>query len=302
MIGPEGMDYARPASVDAVVDLLSLHGPQARILAGGTDLLVDLRNGQPTPAPRLLIDIKSIPELGEIQVDEPHSSLTIGAAVSLNRIVEHRWIRNHVGGLADAAASVGTYQIRNRATLVGNLCHASPAADTAPVLLALDAKLRIVSRGGVSLTPLREFFVGVKTTTLSDDAFVSAVTIAIPEGSRTAFVKQQRVRGHDLAVANVGGVCFRDPQTVIVAIGSCAPTPVLLDPVIVDHAGPKELTERLCRLCARAVCPIDDVRASAAYRNAIIPALLEQCVLKLLSDSEPRFGQQQGGGECPRSR
>ncbi|MBN1858945.1 FAD binding domain-containing protein [Candidatus Bipolaricaulota bacterium] len=302
MIGSKDMAYARAADIEEVVDLLSSYGPRAQILAGGTDLLVDLRSGRRIPEPDLLIDIKSVPELGAIDVNDQDACLTIGAAVPLNRIVEHPWIRHNVGGLAEAAMSVGTYQIRNRATLVGNLCNASPAADLAPVLLALDAELRVVDQGGMQSTPLRDFFVGVKKTSLASDAFVASIRISIPAGTRTAFVKQQRVQGHDLAIVNAGGAYVPDSDAMLIAVGSCSPTPVLLDPIVVRNVVARELVDHACQLADRMVCPIDDVRASSAYRRAVVPVLLERLVLRLLAESESHLYSEQGGGSCPPSR
>ena len=316
MIGPKNMAYVRPTNVEEVVDLLSSYGSRAQILAGGSDLLVDLRSGRRIPEPELLIDIKSVPQLDTIEVDEQGGVLTIGASVSLNRIVEHPWIRQHVRGLAEAAAAVGTYQIRNRATLVGNLCNASPAADTAPVLFALDAELRVVSPGGAQMIPLRKFVVGVKRTSLASDAFVASIRILVPTGVRTAFVKQQRVQGHDLALVNAGGSYAPVSRTMIIAVGSCSPTPMLLDPIVVQDAGEEELAGRLDRLTGRLdrltgrlgqlaeqmVCPIDDIRSSAAYRRAIVPVLLQRLVSELLARGEPNLLSAKGGKVCPPSR
>ena len=302
MIGSTDIDYVRPTSVSEVVELLRVSDPRARILAGGTDLLVDLRSVRCRPVPERLIDIKSVPELQEIEVDEKGAHLTIGAAVPLNRIVEHPWIRQHVSGLAAAAASIGTYQIRNRATLAGNLCNASPAADTAPVLLALGATLQIMDRDGARLTPLKDFLVGVKKTTLAEDAFVSAVKLPVPAGTRTAFAKQQRVRGHDLAVASTGGAYSPDAQTIVVAIGSCAPAPVLFDPVLVGDSGVGDLAERLGHSAEQILSPIDDVRASAAYRRGIVPVLIKQIILELLGDDKLDLDLNAGGGTCTQSR
>ena len=288
MIGSKDLEYVRATSVRHIADLLTSHGPRPQILAGGTDLLVDLRNGRRTPVPERLIDIKAVPDLQQIDIDEHSGTATIGAAVSLNRIVEHPWIRRHARGLAVAAASVGTYQIRNRATLIGNLCNASPAADAAPVLLALDASVRVVERSGARSIPLRDFFLGVRKTALTENAFATAVTIHVPSGARTAFLKQQRVRGHDLAIVNAGGAVFRGSNKIVLAIGSCAPKPVLLEPISTDNTDPKELVRHFCRASDRILCPIDDVRASAAYRRSILPVLIERLVVQLLADGNDR--------------
>jgi carbon-monoxide dehydrogenase medium subunit len=134
MIGE--FEYVRVSSVEQGCTLLAEHNGNAKILAGGTDLLVNVRNGKDSPT--LLVDLKGIVKLAEFQPDGKEGAL-IGASVPLNVLVEDRVIRQNYRALAEAAASIGTYQIRNRATLAGNLCNASPAADTAPALFVLDA-------------------------------------------------------------------------------------------------------------------------------------------------------------------
>jgi xanthine dehydrogenase FAD-binding subunit len=272
-------DYVRAHSVDGACDLLAEAGGDASILAGGTDLLVEIRNG--LRSPKLLLDVKSIDELARFEVDGPE--VIIGAAVPLNVLVEHRAIRTSLPALADAAFSVGTYQIRNRATLTGNVCNASPAADTAPVLLCLDAHASVVSSSGRRAIPIGELFTGVKRTCLTPDEIVTDIRIHAPTGgTRTAFLKQQRIRGHDLAVVNVAGSYAPDTEMLKVAVGSCAPTPVLLEPIDVSGNSLESIGNRVITLAEAATSPISDVRASAAYRRAVLPVLLRRLLDRLL--------------------
>ncbi len=270
-------DYVRARSVDETCRLLA-ESDDASVLAGGTDLLVEIRNG--LRSPKLLIDVKSIDELQRLDVDGPER--VIGATVPLNRLAEHRSIRDALPALADAALSIGTYQLRNRATLAGNLCNASPAADSAPVLLSLDATLSVAGTAGRRTVPISELFTGVKRTCLAPGEIVTDVRIPATEGeTRTAFLKQRRIRGHDLAVVNVAGAYAPDTGTLKVAVGSCAPTPVLLDPI--DASGAVDaVAGRAIELAEAAVSPISDVRASAAYRRAVLPVLLRRLVDRLL--------------------
>ncbi len=271
-------DYVRARSVAEACRLLGETGG-ASILAGGTDLLVEIRNG--LRAPKLLLDIKSIDELARLQLDGPE--VIIGAAVPLNVLAEHRAIRESLPALADAALSIGTYQLRNRATLAGNVCTASPAADAAPILLSLDARLSVASPSERRTIPIDELFTGVKRTCLAPNEIVIDIRIPAPEkGMRTAFIKQQRIRGHDLAVVNVAGSYAPSAETLNVAVGSCAPTPVLLDPIDVRSDSFESIVNRVITLAEAATSPISDVRASAAYRRAVLPVLLRRLLDRLL--------------------
>ncbi len=271
-------EYVRARSVKEACRLLT-ESDGTSILAGGTDLLVEIRNGLRSPG--LLVDIKAIDELSRLDVDGPE--LIVGASIPLNRLAEHSAIRASLPALADAALSVGTYQIRNRATLAGNLCNASPAADSAPALLVHGAELSVTGPDRRRTIPISELFVGVKRTSLGPDEVVTDVRIPAPEGGiRTAFLKQQRVRGHDLAVVNVAGSYAPGTKTLKVAIGSCAPTPMLLEPIDASSGSLESIADRVVELAGAAVSPIDDVRASAAYRRAVLPVLLRRLLARLL--------------------
>ncbi|UCF09406.1 MAG: xanthine dehydrogenase family protein subunit M [Candidatus Bipolaricaulota bacterium] len=274
-------EYARPKSVEDAVSLLRERGGDAAVYAGGTDLLVEIRNGHRAPA--LLVDVKGIDELRRLEIGE--TELRIGAATPLNAVAESRAVRHRLVALADAALSIGTYQIRGRATLAGNVCNASPAADTAPVLLVAGAELIVAGPAGRRSVPVQELFTGVKRTSLSAEDIVVEVRIPAAEGAlETAFLKQQRIRGHDLAVVNVAGSVDVDTRRMAVAVGSCAPTPVLLDPVDTRGQSPAEISERLITLAEKATSPISDVRASASYRRAILPVLLRRLCDRLAAE------------------
>ena len=273
-------DYVRARSVEEACRLLAETGADASILAGGTDLLVEIRNG--LRAPKLLIDVKSIDALTHFRVDGPE--IIVGASIPLNVLAEHRAIRTSLPALADAALSIGTYQLRNRATLAGNVCNASPAADSAPVLLILDATLSVVGTSGRRTLPISELFTGVKRTCLGSDEIVNDIRIPVrTDGARTAFLKQQRIRGHDLAVVNVAGSYEPRTETLKVAVGSCAPTPVLLDPIDISGNSFEPIVDRVTTLAEAATSPVSDVRASAAYRRAVLPVLLRRLLDRLLN-------------------
>ena len=277
-----GFDYVRPRSIEDTCRLLA-ETKDARIFAGGTDLLVEIRNGLRSPS--LLVDVKKIDELTSLETDG--TQWIVGATVPLNVLAERRAIRDALPALADAALSIGTYQLRNRATLAGNLCNASPAADSAPVLLALGASVSVAGPDGLRTVPVSELFTGVKRTCLAPEEIVTDVRIpARPDGMRCAFLKQQRIRGHDLAVVNVAGAYEPGANRLRIAIGSCAPTPILLEPI--DGTGSADaIGDHVIALAEAATSPISDVRASAEYRRAVLPVLLRRLIDRLLDGGGP---------------
>ncbi len=269
-------EYVKVRTVDEACRHLA--EGEATVLAGGTDVLVEIRNG--LRSPRLLVDCKSVEMLDRLDVCR--DEVTVGASVPLNLLIEHKEVREVVPALSTAAASIGTYQLRNRATLVGNICNASPAADSAPVLLVLRAEVHISGASGSRTLPIRDFFVGVKKTALLDDELVTAITMNRPARLRTTFRKQQRIRGHDLAVVNVAGAYDPEERQLRLAIGSCAPTPVVLAPIPIDGLSPRDTAAQAVEAALRGVSPISDVRASADHRRAILPVLIRRTVQDLL--------------------
>ena len=193
--------YARPATLAEAVALLADGGPDARVLAGGTDLLIRLRDGSMTPS--VVVDVKRVPELAP-GIRAEGARLVIGATTAMTEIAAHPVIRREYAALAEGAAVVGSVQIRNRATLAGNLCNASPAADTAPALLVHGAVVVVAGPGGPRRIPLDAFFVRSGVTTLARGELVTAVELPIPT-SRVASAHERRTRrrGHDLASVTV---------------------------------------------------------------------------------------------------
>ena len=275
-------EYKRIRSIEEGCLCLAEAAGEGAILAGGTDLLVEIRNGLKTP--HLLVDCKDVDELKTFHVDSSQSS--IGASVPLNRLIEHRGFHTTYPALANALLSIGTYQLRNRATLAGNICNASPAADSAPVLLVLGAMVDVVGVEGARTIPIHDFFIGVKETTLASDEIVTGIRLPNRSDLRTAFKKQQRIRGHDLAVVNLAAGYSQSEKTVRLAIGSCAPTPVLLDPITVDSGNKGVFIDHVIDIVRSSVKPISDIRASADYRNAVLPVLVK----RLLGDLLPEGG------------
>jgi CO/xanthine dehydrogenase FAD-binding subunit len=259
--------YHKPATLDEAIGLLTDFGPDARILAGGTDLLVGL--GDATISASHIIDIKGIPGLS--QIDCENGTLSIGACVSVNRLLRFEGLPRQCRALRGAASRLATHQIRNRATVVGNICNASPACDMGPPLLVLDASLRTVSARGERTIPLKEFFRGVKTTCCESTEIVTEVVVPVSEATVSVFGKRTRIRGHDLSLVNGAAAC-EGGTGVRIALGGVAPTPVLVEGLerwgLSD--GPK-----IVRHALASISPIDDVRSSKSYRLAMAEMIVD---------------------------
>ena len=266
--------YERPTRLDDAVALLAEHGPEARPLAGGTDLIIRLRDG--TIRPRLVVDVKGIAELdGEIR--DGDGQLAIGARTVMTDIAADERIRRDHRALAEAASVVGSAQIRNRATLAGNVCNASPAADTAPALLVYGARVVVSGPAGARRIPIDDFFVRSGVTTLARGELVTAVELPRPAlRAGSVHVRRTRRRGHDLASVTLTCAVFADGVTRL-AYGSLGPRPVLVvdeTGLLADPAAPDVAKmHRLEALFVGASPSARSMRASPEYRLAMLHVL-----------------------------
>ena len=271
--------YERPATLAEAVALLDAHGPDARVLAGGTDLVIRLRDG--SARPRVVIDVKRIAELSP-EIREHDGIVTFGATTVMTDLAESKLVRRLFEALGEAAAVVGSVQIRNRATLAGNICNASPAADTAPPLLVYGAVVVAAGPQGTRRIPISEFFVRSGVTTLEPNELVVAIELPVPT-SRTgaAHLRRTRRRGHDLASVTV--CCSVDANGVTrLSYGSVGPRPVLTvdetgvlaDPTAADAAKAAILE----RMFADASPSKRSMRASPEYRLAMLRLLGSRAV------------------------
>ncbi len=272
-------EYLKPDSIKEIISILSQFGEKAQILNGGTDLIVGMRDK--IIQPEYLVDIKAIPQLNRITYNK-QDGLNIGATVTLNEISNSKVVQTHYPILVKACKTVGSYQVRNRATLVGNICNASPAADTAPPLLVLEAKVNIIGPTGEKIVPINQFFTGVKKNILKKGEIVTSITIPPIKGKWVGvYLKQGRKKEVDLATVGVAVVCIRDE--VRIALGAVAPVPVrafkteellkgkTIDESLLEKAGKSALTE---------VSPISDIRSSQEYREEIIKVLVRRAILQ----------------------
>ena len=217
--------YVRPTTVEAAVATLQESGSRATLLAGGTDLLVRLRSGRITPT--VVVDLKRIETL-DAGIQQVDGVLRVGARCTMADLIADARIRQEFPALVEAARVVGSVQIRNRATLAGNICNASPAADTAPPLLAYGAVVNTLGSTGERRVPLQHFFTGPGKTVRTRDEIVTSIDLPRPkEPLGAAFLRLTRRRGVDLATLTVCCV-ISSAGDLRVALGAVAPTPLLV--------------------------------------------------------------------------
>jgi carbon-monoxide dehydrogenase medium subunit len=255
-------------------------------IAGGTDLLPLMR--ERAIAVEEIVDIQNLHELKGITLK--NGALKIGALTTLTEVLESPLVAEKALALREAVGQIGSVQTRNHGTLAGNLCNASPAADSAPVLMVLGAQLSIASTKGTRKVPVEELFAGPKMNSLEKDELVTDILIPeLPPGSGAAFEKLGRRRGITLAVVNAAAYLEMDRKKCLdtrISVGAIAATPIRL-PVVETTYKDRELTpeviEESSRACYALVSPVDDVRASAEYRREMACVLVKRVIVKALA-------------------
>lgn len=289
MIAQE-FEYQRPATIEEATRILADHPGEVRVLAGGTDLVAWLRDD--AVAPDLLVDIKHVPGLDTLSLEG--DTLHLGALVTFTDLIESPVVAEHTPLLGEMAETVASPGIRNRATLVGNICSAVPSCDAGPVLLAYDTTVHLVGSAGVRSVPIADWFVAPRKTARTGDEVVSHLTIALrPHGG--CYVKLMRYAGEDLAQAAVGIVAYPDDD-YRVAFGAVAPTPIR-SPRIEAALRGKPLDDTAItaavELVPGEVSPITDMRATAAYRERMCEVMLERglrAAAARLAGTGPAYG------------
>jgi len=264
--------YFKPQTESELLEKIKSYGKDAKVLAGGTDLLIYMKQG--IAAPQVLIDVKGIFEYSKI-ITASDGSITIGASVTCNDVIENECINKHFPVLAEAAKTLGSYQLRNRATVVGNICNASPAADMAGPLLVLGASVLAGNESGEREILLKDFFLGVKKNALKIGEFVKAIKVpAYFRDAKSGYIKASRIKGHDLGICNVA-MC-RVNGTLKFSIGSCAITPVLLP----DFDSIKINNKLVIDTALKSINPIDDIRGSKDYREHLVKVFINRLLAK----------------------
>jgi carbon-monoxide dehydrogenase medium subunit len=288
-------EFLNPSSLPEALGLLKQFGGKAKAIAGGTDLVVQMKNKLVTP--EWVINLLNVPELTGMNKDG--NGLRIGALVKHAALENSPLLREGWGILASAAHKVGSPQVRHLGTLGGNLCNASPAADTAPALLVLEAEVTLVRQDGERRIPLESFFTGPGLTVLKGDEILKEIFIPEIQGNSSwAYLKLGRRKSLDLALVSVAVLLTLDPVTGIcrrarVALGAVSPTPMRarkaenflegkkLEESVIGEAG---------KIAQRECCPISDVRASAEYRKEMVMVIVERALKKSVGIPIPPTG------------
>jgi CO/xanthine dehydrogenase FAD-binding subunit len=277
-------DYIRPASLMEASRFLAQHAGEARPLLGGTDIFVRMRDG--IWRDKYLVDVKGLDGTDELHYD-PEQGLSVGAAVNMNRVICSEAVQMYYPLLAEACRSVASYQLRTRATVVGNVCNASPAGDTIGACLVLQGVLHVYGEQGFRQIPLSGFFLGPGKTVLQPGDVVTAIQFPKPPpDSAGKYIKLGRNTKSDLAIVGVTALGHPDARLSSgyhfqVALASVAPIPLLVaeaQDYLAVHAAKPEAFKQAARLAEDACNPIDDVRGSARYRKAMVRRLTEKAL------------------------
>jgi len=274
-------EFVKPDSEASAIELLGELSPNVRILAGGTDYLVDLKHT--ADVPKTVMDISRLPELKGI--DEVDDGLRIGAGVTHTEIMQNPLIKKYVPAMIHAAHTIGAVQTRNLGTIGGNLVTCVPSMDSGPTLVALDAEVNIVGKDGTRRISLTDLFVGPRKTSLKSNELLTEIIIPKRSlGKPANFYKFGLRKGQALALVNAAsslwmkGRCFKD---VRISIGAVAPV-VIRCLKAEKYLEGKEIDEKLVKeagnIAVTEAKPIDDFRASQSYRNDLIAVLVTRTI------------------------
>lgn len=271
-------------TVDDALGFLADYGKKARVLAGGTDLIPQLKRRE-IPIPEYIVNIKGIPGLAEITYD-PESGLKIGALATMTAIERSPVLQKHYPILVQTALTMASPQIRNRGTFAGNICTAVPSADSVPALMAMGAKAVLQSMTGVRMIPLEQFFKGPRTTVMHDDEMLVNILVPKPEpGTKGVYLKLSPRHSMDLAIVGVAaagsckdGICTH----VKIGLGAVGPTPIRAmgaEQVLRDRKVSPEVIDEAARSAVDHCNPrIDSHRASPEYRRDMVYVLTRRAL------------------------
>jgi carbon-monoxide dehydrogenase medium subunit len=279
----QSFDYRKVYSLREALDAASASKGASAFLAGGTDLLVQIKEGKKQP--RCVIDVKGINELAGLTLSA--DGFSIGALTSIRTLETSPSVLQKVPLLAQTAAQLGSIQVRHRATIGGNLCNASPSADTAPALLALDAQVEIDGKTGTRVIELGRFFLGPGATVLGDGEILTRLKISLtPHRQGSVYYKLSTRKAMDLAFVGVAVLLELGEDDEItktrIALGAVAPTPIRVPSAENVLQGAKfspGAAREAAELAARSCEPISDHRASAEYRREMVRELCQQGLL-----------------------
>ncbi|MGD9041466.1 MAG: xanthine dehydrogenase family protein subunit M [Desulfobacteraceae bacterium] len=281
-------EYHAPTSLGEALDHLSRYGDKAKVLAGGTDLLVSMKRREILP--EHLINLKGIQELRHIHYDRKRG-LEIGGLVTMGEIERSTIVREKYSVLWDAANVMAAPQIRSLATIGGNLCSAVPSADTAPPLVVLGATVTLAGKNGERTLLVEDFFAGPEVSVLNPDEILSHLSIpSPPENSGGAYLKLMRRNAMDLALVGVAACLALDGGKRVckearIALGAVAPTPMRAlgaEELLLNQEPDEHLAMEAGKIAAEQAHPISDIRASKEYRTEMVRVLTKRAVMAAL--------------------
>jgi len=293
----QSFDYSTPKSVDEVASLLAGQNGNAKILAGGTDLIVQLREGRRKAG--LVIDIKHIPELTQVTYDGG-TGLSIGGAASCHDICSNPIVQQKYPGLIDAIHLIGGVQIQNRASVGGNLCNASPAADSIPALIVHEAVCNITGPNGRRRLPVEEFCIAPGQNALQAGEFLVSINVPTPpEKFGSGYLRFIPRNEMDIAVVGAGASVVLDDErlrfvSARIALGAVAPTPLPVSSAVAFLAG-REITraniKEAARLAQAMAKPISDLRSTAEHRRHLCAVLVERALDMAIQRAGGQYAQ-----------
>ena len=275
-------EYFKPKDMIEAINLLSKFGEKSRVLAGGTDLVVQMKENIETPD--AVIDIKGIDDFHEILFED--NTLVIGACVTFSELIESEIIKKYFPLIKNMSKKVASIGIRNRATIVGNICSAVPSADSAPILLVYDADIIAKSSSIERTISITDWFTGPKETGLHDDELVTGIAIRFPEKKHSGcYEKLGRYSGEDLAQA---GVCILAFEDLIYKVAFCAVGPVpkrafSVEEILNGKEISDDLIEEAKQHLLKEISPISDIRATEEYRAHMMGVMFERGLKKAIS-------------------
>ncbi len=272
-------EYFKPKTIAEALQLLDKYKEKAKILAGGTDLIVQLK--EDILSPEIVIDIKDIPDANRIE--EENGFITIGNNVTFTQIMESQILKEKLPLLCQTAQKVASVGIRNRATLAGNICSAVPSLDSAPALLNYDAIVIIKNKVKQREITIHDWFVAPKKTALATDELVVGIKIKIPKKHKSIYQKLGRYQGEDLAQAGLG-VLLDESGKVSLAMCAVGPIPKRLrktEEFLNNNKATQENWEKAAEILNTEISPITDIRATERYRRQMMKVMLKRSLEEL---------------------
>jgi CO/xanthine dehydrogenase FAD-binding subunit len=283
-------DYIRPGNMqDAIAALQANDEPY--LLAGGTDLLIGMKTN--AVKPKCLIDLKGIPGIDGIEYD---NGFQLGALTTVRDVEVSPLIREKIPALSEAAGTLGSIQIRNRATIGGNLCHGSPAADMAAILLAMNCEVKIATGNGARTIGLDQFFTGPNSTVLNRNEVLSQIIIPKEiERFKGIYLKHGPRKAMDIGIVNIAILLDADVSSgfcnqIMIALGAVAPRPIRAkkaEALLNANRLTSELIQEAAEVASDEATPISDFRASAGYRRDLVKNLVAKGIDQILNSQDP---------------